>query len=195
MNKVNFPFEEQKYITGQLLVASPQIIDSRFARSVILMCGHDANGAMGIIINQLIDDLTFKDLLDQLSIPPAKDIYEDTPVHFGGPIEMGRGFVVHSTDYFHETSIRVSQDIALSSTTEILNLLIEGKGPSHKILVLGYAGWSAGQLETELQKNTWLQVEADMDLVFSLDLSSTWKRALRKIGVDPVLLSSQVGNA
>ena len=108
---------------------------------------------------------------------------------------MGRGFVLHSTDYLHETSIKISDEIALTSTIEILTLLAQGKGPKEKILVLGYAGWGAGQLEMELQKNSWLQTEADPDLVFSRDLSETWQRALKKIGVDAALLSSQTGHA
>lgn len=186
---------EQQYFTGQLLIATPQIIDSRFSHSVVLICGHDHNGTMGLILNRLIDELTFKDLVGQLSIQPSDALNTNIPVHFGGPIEMGRGFVLHSTDYLHETSIRISDEIALTSTLEILNLLAQGKGPKEKILALGYAGWGAGQLEMELQKNSWLQMEADPDLVFSRDLSETWQKALKKMGVDAALLSSQTGHA
>lgn len=195
MIKVAPHFLEQQYFTGQVLIATPQIIDSRFSHSVVLICGHDHNGAMGLILNQLIDELTFKDLVGQLSIQPSDALNTSIPVHFGGPIEMGRGFVLHSTDYLHETSIRISDEIALTSTLEILNLLAQGKGPKEKILALGYAGWGAGQLEMELQKNSWLQMEADPDLVFSRDLSETWQRALKKMGVDAALLSSQTGHA
>lgn len=195
MNKVISPLAEQKYLTGRLLIASPQIVDPRFSHAVILICGHDINGAMGIILNRLIDDLTLKDLIEQLGLQSSTPVRTHIPVHFGGPIEMGRGFVIHSTDYLHEASIKISDEIALSSTLEILSLLIEGEGPKEKILVLGYVGWSAGQLEAEIQESSWLQVEADLDLVFSSDLWDTWKKALKKIGVDPALLSSQTGHA
>lgn len=195
MNKIISSLEEQKYLTGQLLIASPQITDSRFFHSVILVCGHDLNGAMGIILNRLIDDLTLKDLIEQIGLQSSKTTNVPISVHFGGPIEMGRGFVIHSTDYLQDGSVKISDEMALSSTVEILSLLMEGEGPKQKILALGYVAWSAGQLETEIQKNSWLQTDADLDLVFSSDLSNMWKKALKKIGVDPALLSSQTGHA
>ena len=195
MNKIISPLEEQKYLTGQLLIASPQITDSRFFHSVILVCGHDLNGAMGIILNRLIDDLTLIDLVEQIGLQSSKTMNVPISVHFGGPIEMGRGFVIHSTDYLQDGSVKISDEMALSSTVEILSLLIEGEGPKQKILALGYVAWSAGQLEAEIQKSSWLQTDADLDLVFSSDLSNMWKKALKKIGVDPALLSSQTGHA
>jgi len=195
MNKIISPLEEQKYLTGQLLIASPQITDSRFFHSVILVCGHDLNGAMGIILNRLIDDLTLKDLIEQIGLQSSKTMNVPISVHFGGPIEMGRGFVIHSTDYLQDGSVKISDEMALSSTVEILSLLMEGEGPKQKILALGYVAWSAGQLEAEIQKSSWLQTDADLDLVFSSDLSNMWKKALKKIGVDPALLSSQTGHA
>ena len=195
MIKVATSFSEQYYLTGQLLIATPQVVDPRFSHSVVLICGHDHNGAMGLILNRLIDELKFKDLIGQLGIQLSEASDANNPVHFGGPIEMGRGFVIHSTDYLHETSIKILDKLALTSTVEILNLLAQGKGPKEKILALGYAGWSAGQLEIEMQKGGWLQTEADPSLVFLHDLSKMWQRALEKIGVDAALLSLQTGHA
>jgi putative transcriptional regulator len=195
MNKTAPLLSEQKFLTGQLLIAAPQIVDPRFSHTVILMCGHDTNGAMGIILNRLIDGLTLKDLLQQFDLHNPDILQVSTPIHFGGPVEMGRGFVLHSVDYLTDSSIKISNNIALSSTLEILSLVSQGNGPKEKIIALGYAGWSTGQLEAELQKNSWLQAEADFDIIFSSDLPGMWRKALNKLGVDPTLLSPETGHA
>ncbi len=190
------PSFENDNLTGQILIASPQMTDPRFAHTIILICGHDQNGAMGLVLNRLVEELTLQDLLEQLDVSASKYISNTPiPIYFGGPIEMGRGFVLHSTDYLHEASVKISDSLALTSTIEVLSLISQGLGPEKRILALGYAGWSTGQLEAEIQKNSWLQVEADLDLVFSPYLSDKWQNALAKIGVDPSLLSAQCGHA
>ena len=188
--------EENTSLMGQILMATPQMTDSCFMHAVILICGHDHNGAMGLVLNRLVEELSLQDLIDQLDVQPGRDHPATSiPIHFGGPIEMGRGFMLHSTDYLHEASIEITPDIALTSTIEILSLVAQGQGPDQKLLALGYAGWSAGQLEFELQSNSWLQVQSDVNLVFSPDLSEKWQNAMAKIGVDPTLLSPDFGHA
>ena len=187
---------ENSSLIGQILIATPQMTDPRFMHAVILICGHDHNGAMGLILNRLVEELSLQDLVDQLDVQADKNTTSaPIPIHFGGPIEIGRGFVLHSTDYVHEASIRITSEIALTSTIEILSLVAQGIGPAKKLLALGYAGWSTGQLEAELQKNSWLQVESDLELVFSPYLGEKWQNALSKIGVDPNLLSPEYGHA
>ncbi|OJX13899.1 MAG: hypothetical protein BGO77_01110 [Caedibacter sp. 37-49] len=181
-------------LTGKLLVAMPQLMDPRFTHAVILICGHDKQGAMGLVLNRLIDSLTLQELLEQLNIKTPL-LKEEIPIHFGGPVEMGRGFILHSTDYLHKASVKISDDIALTATVDILNEIASGHGPQKKILALGYTGWSAGQLEAELQQNSWLTVDADLDLIFTKDLELLWKQVLKKIGIDPELLSLESGHA
>lgn len=181
-------------LVGKILIAMPQMTDPRFANSVIFMCGHDAAGAMGIIVNRLVESLSFSDLLNQLNLKiPA--VEKDIRVHFGGPVEMGRGFVLHSNDYLHESSVKIGNDFVLTATTDVLQEISAGAGPKHSILALGYAGWGAGQLEAEINKNSWLEIEADEDLVFNEDLESCWARAVAKIGIDPAMLSIHSGHA
>ncbi len=181
-------------LTGKLLVAMPQLMDPRFTHAVILICGHDKQGAMGLVLNRLIDSLTLQELLEQLNIKMPL-LKEEIPIHFGGPVEMGRGFILHSTDYLHKASVKIGDDIALTATVDILNEIASGHGPEKKILALGYTGWSAGQLEAELQQNSWLMVDADLDLIFTKELELLWKQVLKKIGVDPELLSLELGHA
>ncbi|AIL12330.1 hypothetical protein IM40_00435 [Candidatus Paracaedimonas acanthamoebae] len=194
MNKNSIFTSSTDVLTGKLLVAMPQLMDPRFTHAVILICGHDKQGAMGLVLNRLIDSLTLQELLDQLNIKTPL-IKEEMPIHFGGPVEMGRGFILHSTDYLHKASVKINEDIALTATVDILNEIASGHGPQKKILALGYTGWSAGQLETELQQNCWLMVEADLDLIFTKELDLLWKQVLNKIGVDPELLSLESGHA
>ncbi len=181
-------------LTGQLLIAMPQMQDPRFQHAVIFICGHDENGAMGLVINKLVDDITLVDLMSQLELEGPKKEHDQT-VHFGGPVEVGRGFVLHTDDYLHESSVKIAEGFALTATLEILVDISRGKGPKKNIVALGYAGWGAGQLENELQKNTWLQVESDTGLVFSEDLTQCWHKSLAKIGIDPDLLSMDPGHA
>jgi putative transcriptional regulator len=181
-------------LAGQLLVAMPQMTDPRFQRSVIYMCAHSPDGAMGIVVNRLIDSLSFPDLLRQLSIDPLPASV-DTRVHFGGPVEGGRGFVLHTADYIQDNSMMVEGGIALTATVDILRAIAEGRGPRSSLLALGYAGWAPGQLESEIQQNGWLVVPADEHLVFGKDVSTAWERAIGKLGVNPTYLTGVVGHA
>jgi putative transcriptional regulator len=182
------------YLTGQLLVAMPSMRDSRFEKTVIYMCVHNAEGAMGLVINRQIDSITFPQLLNLLNIEAVKPA-PHVPIHFGGPVESGRGFVLHSADYGHSGTILVDRSIGLTATIDILRDLAQHKGPRHCLLALGYAGWGPGQLDGEIQQNAWLHVPADDGLVFDRDLDSKWNRAIAKIGIDPALLSGDAGHA
>ena len=181
-------------LAGSLLVAMPQMSDPRFERAVIFMCAHNEEGAMGLVVNKLFDQLSFGDLLDQLEIAAGPRM-QQIRVHAGGPVEAGRGFVLHSDDYLHEGTMPVDSGFALTATTDILRALAEGEGPRTSILALGYAGWGPGQLEQEFAANGWLHVPADPELVFGGDLEHKWLLALNKLGISPSVLSSQAGHA
>ena len=182
------------YLTGQLLVAMPQMRDPRFARSVIYMCAHSPDGAMGLVVNRRVGSITFDDLLQQLNIGPNKRI-DEIRIHFGGPVEQGRGFVLHSSDYLQSGSLRVDDQVALTATLDILKELAAGGGPRKSLLALGYAGWGPGQLDAEIQANGWLSVSSDEALVFDADLDHKWERAIGKIGIDFSQLSGEAGHA
>jgi putative transcriptional regulator len=189
-------------LKGQLLVAMPLMTDRRFARSVIYICAHSEDGAMGLIINHRADHISFPDLLERLGIIPqgaedgiADDILE-RQVHVGGPVETGRGFVLHSSDYYvAESTLPIDDGVSLTATVDILKAIAGGKGPDRAILALGYAGWRAGQLESEIAANGWLHCPADADLLFDRDLDQKYERALSKIGIDPSHLVSEAGHA
>jgi len=182
------------YLTGQLLIAMPQMADDRFERTVIYMCAHNEDGAMGLVLNKLLGSVTFPELLEQLGIE-APQPNTEIRVHFGGPVETGRGFVLHSTDYVRDGTLMVDDDMALTATIDILRSIADGGGPRRCLLALGYAGWGPGQLDAEIQANGWLSVPADETLVFSDDLESKWERSLLKIGVSPTALSGEAGRA
>ena len=182
------------WLTGQLLVAMPNMPDSRFARAVVYLCSHNENGAMGLIVNRLYGSLNFHNLLDQLDLQLAPDV-RDVDVHFGGPVEVGRGFVLHSADYLREGSSRVSEEVALTATVDILKDMALGRGPRRALLALGYSAWSGGQLEMELQHNGWLVVPADMEILFDTGLETKWDRAAAKLGITPVTFSGEAGQA
>ena len=181
-------------LTGQLLVAMPQMSDPRFERSVVYLCAHSDEGAMGLVINRLIDSLSFGSLLEQLGID-GDGRSTELPIHFGGPVESSRGFVLHSADYVQDSTLLIDQDIALTATIDVLRAIAGGSGPRRRVLALGYAGWAPGQLDAEIQANGWLLVPADPDLVFGADNEQKWDRALRKLGIDLSLLSSEAGHA
>lgn len=189
------------YLDGQLLIAMPVMTDKRFARSVIYMCAHSEEGAMGLIINYRASHISFPDLLDRLGIVTsstedgvAADIL-DRQVHVGGPVETGRGFVLHSADYHaRETTLAIDDGISLTATIDILKAIAVGKGPHQSMLALGYAGWSPGQLESEIHANGWLHCPADPELLFDPDLDSKYNRALAKIGIDLSHLVSEAGH-
>jgi putative transcriptional regulator len=191
------------YLDGQFLVAMPAMTDKRFARSVIYMCAHSVQGAMGLIVNQRAPHITFPELLGQLSIPGGDNGgngFEpdriDLDVHVGGPVETGRGFVLHSSDYFAaDSTLPIDDGVSLTATVDILKAIASGKGPDRAILALGYAGWRPGQLESEIQANGWLHCPRDVDLLFDRDLDQKYGRAMSKIGIDPSHLVSEAGHA
>lgn len=182
------------YLVGQLLVAMPGMRDPRFAKSVVYMCAHSADGAMGLVINRVLDALTFGDLLEQLGIA-SPTTERAISVHFGGPVETRRGFVLHTPDYKQDGTLHVADDIALTATVDILRAIAVGKGPRQHLLALGYAGWGPGQLDGEIRANGWLHVAADEALIFDRNLDSKWARAMAKIGIDPRMLSDAAGHA
>ncbi|HVY43350.1 MAG TPA: YqgE/AlgH family protein [Hyphomicrobiaceae bacterium] len=190
------------YLDGQLLLAMPTMADKRFQRSVIYLCTHSADGAMGLIVNQRANHISFTGLLKQLGIV-GDDADETVPpellgmsVHVGGPVSSERGFVLHSADYFaQDSTLEIDGGVCLTATIDILKAMAGGKGPEQAILALGYAGWAPGQLESEIQANGWLHCPADRDLLFSPDLELKYDRALSKIGIDPSHLVSDAGHA
>lgn len=193
---------ESGYLEGQLLIAMPAMADKRFARSVIYMCAHSDEGAMGLIINQRAPNLNFPDLLDRLQLIDDDDEATVPPdmmhmaIHLGGPVEPERGFVLHSSDYFTPSStLPISEEVCLTATIDILKALAAGEGPDRAILALGYAGWAPGQLESEIHANGWLSCQADLDLVFDLDVEEKYERALSKLGIDPIHLVNAAGHA
>lgn len=172
----------------------PGMQDPRFTKSVIYMCSHSSDGAMGLVINRVIETLTFPDLLEQLGIELA-GIDEQIGIHFGGPVESGRGFVLHSPDYAQEATLVVDSNIALTATIDILKAIAGGEGPKRHLLALGYAGWGPGQLDSEIMRNGWLHVDSDNELVFGQDMDTKWERAMGKLGIDPRMLSEEAGHA
>ncbi len=186
---------ERDDLSGRLLIAMPNIGDPRFERSVIFMFAHSRAGARGLIINRPTDDVSFVDLLDQLKLEHADDI--DAPlVRFGGPVEVERGFVLHSPDYHRdEATVRVDSTFALTATVDVLRAIAEGAGPERSLFALGYAGWGPGQLEREILSNGWLHCESDPDIVYGDDDDEKWTQALAKIGVSASMLSSTAGSA
>jgi putative transcriptional regulator len=186
--------EPSNFLTGQLLVAMPTMGDPRFATSVIYVCAHTSDGAMGLVVNRPIVKPSFDDLLRQLEVeplPPARRIR----LCSGGPVDNARGFVLHTADWTGEGSLKVNDELALTASLDVLKAIAEGGGPREGLLALGYAGWGPGQLDTELQQNAWLSVPADEPLVFGDDYDSKWRRALAKLNIDPLLLSGAAGHA
>jgi len=193
---------ERGYLDGQMLIATPGMSDERFAKSVIYVCAHSSEGAMGIIVNQPAKHISFPDLLVKLDVIPATDLIQLPPraggvkVLKGGPVETERGFVLHSADFFIENStLPIDQGICLTATLDILKAIAKGAGPESALLALGYAGWAPGQLDNEMQQNGWLHCPADPSLLFSTNVEEKYELAMRKIGIRPGMLSSDVGHA
>ena len=182
------------YLTGQLLIAMPSMADSRFKRTVLYMCIHNVDGAMGLVINRGLDEIVFPELLGHLGIEPGEPV-DDIPVHYGGPVESSRGFVLHTPEYEHTGTILVNSDVALTATVDILKDLAGRQGPAKSLLALGYAGWGAGQLDGEIQQNAWMHAPSDEAILFDAALDDKWDRAMAKIGVDVSLLSGDHGHA
>ncbi len=182
------------YISGQLLIAMPGMRDERFFKTVIYMCAHTEEGAMGLVLNQVMDSLSFPELLEQLGIDEG-NAGEAVPIHFGGPVEAGRGFVLHSSEYQQDATLEVEDGVALTATVDILKAIARGYGPLRSLLALGYAGWGPGQLDDEIRANGWLQAPADHELIFGGDQETKWERSIAKIGIDPRMLSDEAGHA
>jgi putative transcriptional regulator len=186
--------DDGSYLTGQLLIAMPTLTEEPFARTVIYLCAHSPSGAMGLVVNKAMPQITFPDLLEQLGIDPGNGT-DAMRVHFGGPVESGRGFVLHSPDFLRDGTMMVEDGMALTATVDILRAISEGQGPRDHLLALGYAGWGPGQLDQEMQANGWLNVPADRDLIFDPDLDTKWERAIAKLGISPSMLSGDSGHA
>lgn len=182
-------------LKGKLLIAMPDMGDPRFDRSVIYMCAHSSDGAMGLIVNKPTPEVRFGDLLEQLSINEG-DVATDIRIHYGGPVETGRGFVLHTSDYASGAgTVPVSDGISMTATLDILEDIATGKGPERSMLGLGYAGWGPGQLEGELVRNGWLVCNATEDILFGRAAEHKWTAALKVLGIDPLMLSASGGSA
>ncbi|MDX2221339.1 MAG: YqgE/AlgH family protein [Rhodospirillaceae bacterium] len=190
----NAAVDDSCYLTGQFLIAMPTMGDPNFERTLIYLCHHAAEGAMGLVVNKPMSDLKFVDILSQLDIERTAPC-DRILVHRGGPVDRARGFVLHTADYDRQGTMKVDGDIALSATTEILRAIASGTGPRRSLMALGYAGWGGGQLDAEIKQNAWLSVPADDDILFSPDVGTKWERALAKLGVSAAVLSSTAGRA
>ena len=190
-------FNSAGFKTGRLLVATPGLTDTNFLRSVIYVCAHTPQGAMGIVLNNKIGMVPYETLLKQLGLEVSEDndLQKNIQMHFGGPVDITRGFVLHSADYFAKETFLVNGQVALSTTLEIVKDLAEGAGPQKSLFAMGYAGWGAGQLDKEIAGNSWLDVEADDDIIFGTSHNNKWEKALKKLGIQPSLLSSDAGLA
>lgn len=182
-------------LCGQLLIAMPDMGDDRFSRSVVYICAHSKDGAMGLIVNKPAPEIRFKHLLEQLGLETKPNV-RDIRVHIGGPVEHGRGFVLHSTDYRSKTgTIDVDGHVCMTATMDVLEEIAKGAGPDSSMLALGYAGWGPGQLEAEIGHNAWLTCEPKDDIIFGRANEHKWTAALRVLGIDPLMLSSASGRA
>jgi putative transcriptional regulator len=181
------------YLTGQLLVATPALNDSYFHKAVIYILSHSEEGAMGIVVNHVIQNLSSSLILSHLNINQS-DQHKDMPIHFGGPIESQRGFVLHTRDYNIDT-FQLDTPIALSSNLQILKEIALGNGPHKSLFALGYAGWEAGQLEAEIAENSWINLPATEELVFDVTNSNKWEIAVGSLGINALRFSAQAGHA
>ena len=185
-------------LTGKLLLATPGMTDPRFERAVILMCAHDEHGAMGLVVNNVLKDVAFDHILETIDL--KSDIVvnitvSDITVMNGGPVEGSRGFMLHSKDFIQDDTIRINNDFHVTGTVDALEAVAKGEGPDDMLFILGYAGWQAGQLESELKQNSWLVSEPDLTLLFGTKPEEKWQRAVQKLGFDPAMLSTEMGRA
>ena len=179
-----------EFLVGKVLIAMPGMQDPRFAKSLVYLCAHSSDGAMGLIVNKCADTLIWSDLFEKLDIPIGK-FNAPRPVHYGGPVETGRGFVLHSSDYHAEdATMSVDDRVSMTATLDILHAIAMGVGPDKAIVALGYAGWAPGQLESELQVNGWLTCDPDGGMLFGDENDEKWDQALAKLGIDPMLLGA-----
>ncbi len=182
-------------LSGKMLIAMPSMGDPRFEKTLIYMCAHSNDGALGLVVNRRVDEVSQSDLFDQLKLDASPDA-ATRHVHYGGPVETQRGFVLHSSDYHvDEATLEVDDKVSMTATVDVLKALAAGDGPRNAMIALGYAGWGGGQLEGELQRNGWLTCDSDEDLIFGLNDDGKWEAALAKLGVDPTWLSAEGGSA
>jgi putative transcriptional regulator len=182
-------------LAGSLLISMPQMPDPRFHRAVIFMISHDSEGAMGIVINHQVLNMTLGSMLKQFDIEMSPLAPQNLPVFSGGPVEMGRGFLLHTTAFQTEDTLIIDDMFGISGTLDALKDVADGKGPQDLIFALGYAGWGPNQLEEELKENAWLTLKADYDLVFASHADNKWERALWRLGINPSMLSLEAGRA
>lgn len=182
-------------LTGKFLIAMPGMGDPRFDRSVILMCEHSQDGALGLIVNKPLLDLTENELFTQLSLESPAAAKDSAPIYFGGPVDPSRGFVVHGADYGSDTTLQVAQGVAMTATLQVLQDIAEGNGPAKRRIMLGYSGWGPGQIEAELQQNGWLAADPSEALIFAAEPDAAWAGALESLGINPLLLSEAGGRA
>jgi putative transcriptional regulator len=188
------PAPELRFLTGQLLIAMPAMDDERFAQAVIFLCAHSDEGAMGLVLNRPLTRPRFNDLVRKFKITDASPAREIN-ICSGGPLDHGRGFVLHTSDWQSEDTLEVDDARALTASLDVLRAVAEGGGPRECVLALGYAGWEAGQLDHEIQHNVWLTAPADNDILFDRLYDTKWRRALGKLGINPAALSGMAGHA
>jgi len=191
--KATSGFEESS-LTGQILIAMPAMTDPNFSQSVIFICAHTEEGAMGIVLNQPLNKPRFADLLGQLGVQPLPPVRE-IRLAKGGPVDDNRGFVLHTPDWMTDGSLEVDGAYVLTANMDILKAIAEGGGPRDGFLALGYTGWGAGQLDAEILQNSWLNAPADEKIIFDTEHQTKWVRALAKLRIDPAMLSGDAGRA
>ncbi len=194
------PSDNDNYLAGKILISMPQMGDPRFHRAVVFMCAHDANGAMGLVINHLLPGFDFSELLTQLQVVSEKMaehpvLFPPQPVFSGGPVESARGFILHGSDFSLADTIKINRDIYVTGTLDALKAIAAGAGPQKMRFVLGYAGWGPGQLEREIRENAWLVTDPDPETVLAGDPENMWERAIRTLGIDPLVFSGAAGRA
>lgn len=192
--------KDKGFLDGQFLIAMPSMLDPNFVRTVVYICAHSEDGAMGFVINRA-QDVSFSEILVHLKIATDDSVerlplaVSKFPVLSGGPVDNGRGFVLHTEDYHCNSSIPLSEELCLSTTQDIIRAISAGRGPSRATMLLGYAGWSAGQIENEIAQNAWLTCPASESLIFDWDLDTKYERAMALLGISPSMLSSEMGHA
>ena len=187
--------EELPFLDGKFLIAMPGMGDPRFDHAVIFMCAHTPEGAMGLMINRPVAELSFANLMKQLNIKGG-NIEHAPEVLFGGPVENGRGFVLHSAEYeVEDSTMAITDDVGMTATMDVLRDIAEGQGPERRLLCLGYSGWGPGQLEDEIQRNGWLICDADPAIIFDVPVVEKWEAAAKTLGFDPAMLSGEGGRA
>ena len=190
----NMEHQHEGYLAGRLLIALPTMLDPRFSQSVIYLCSHNEHGAMGLIVNQVMEAVNFCDMLEAMNIK-ADYAQPKRQVHFGGPVEEERGFVLHSADYSCEETLEIKSGVSLTATIDILTLIASGRGPKNSLFALGYAGWGPGQIEKEILSNSWMTLSAARTFLFDDEVNNKWRKAYNLIGVDPNKLSQYSGRA